>query len=173
MARTKNIVGYAGLAACAVVLDQVTKAWAREALAAGPLPFIPGVLDLSLVMNTGAAFSIGSGSTWVFVLLAAVICVGCTVWVVRERSMGLPLACALGAVCGGGIGNLIDRVAAGQVTDFFATAFIDFPVFNVADIFVTCGVVIAFVLAWREESANESAKAAAGDAASPDEGEGR
>ena len=173
MARTKNIVGYAGLAACAVVLDQVTKAWAREALAAGPLPFIPGVLDLSLVMNTGAAFSIGSGSTWVFVLLAAVICVGCTVWVVRERSMGLPLACALGAVCGGGIGNLIDRVVAGQVTDFFATAFIDFPVFNVADIFVTCGVVIAFVLAWHEEGANDAAGAATDGAASPDEGEGR
>ena len=173
MARAKNIVGYAGLAACAVILDQVTKAWAREALAAGPLPFIPGVLDLTLVMNTGAAFSIGSGSTWVFVLLAAVICVGCTVWVVRERSMGLPLACALGAVCGGGIGNLIDRVAAGQVTDFFATAFIDFPVFNVADIFVTCGVVIAFLLAWHEESVNEAAKAAGEGAAGADEGEGR
>ncbi len=153
MARTKNIVGYAGLAACVVALDQVTKAWAREALAAGPAPFIPGVLDLSLVMNTGAAFSIGSGSTWVFVVLATLICVACTIWVARDEKMGLPLACALGAVAGGGVGNLIDRVAAGQVTDFFATSFIDFPVFNVADIFVTCGVVLVLLLAWREDDA--------------------
>ncbi len=153
MARTKNIVGYVGLAACVVALDQVTKAWAREALAAGPTPFIPGVLDLSLVMNTGAAFSIGSGSTWVFVVLATLICVACTIWVARDEKMGLPLVCALGAVAGGGVGNLIDRVVAGQVTDFFATSFIDFPVFNVADIFVTCGVVLVLLLAWREDDA--------------------
>ncbi len=146
-------MGYVGLAACVVALDQVTKAWAREALAAGPMPFIPGVLDLSLVMNTGAAFSIGSGSTWLFVVLAALICVACTLWVARDKRMGLPLACALGAVAGGGVGNLIDRVAAGQVTDFFATSFIDFPVFNVADIFVTCGVVLVLLLAWREDDA--------------------
>lgn len=166
MANARNIGTYAGVAAAAVVLDQLTKAWARTALAAGPVPFIPGVLNLQLVMNTGAAFSIGSGSTWVFVLLALAICAGCTYWVIREKGMGLPLACALGAVAGGGVGNLIDRVAAGQVTDFFATAFIDFPVFNVADIFVTCGVVIAFVLVWREDAKAEAAeKAAEGDSA--------
>ena len=73
----------------------------------------------------------------------------CDEWVWHERTMPLALACALGAVAGGGVGNLIDRVAAGGVTDFFATAFVDFPVFNVADIFVTCGVVLVLVLWWR------------------------
>ena len=70
--------------------------------------------------------------------------------------MPASLVCALGAVAGGGVGNLIDRVAAGRVTDFFCTTFIDFPVFNVADIFVTCGVVIAFALAWRWDVAREA-----------------
>ena len=169
MAARKNIVGYVGVAAVAVVLDQLTKAWARTALAADPASFIPGILNLQLVMNTGAAFSIGSGSTWVFVLLALVICAGCTWWVIREKEMGLALACALGAVAGGGVGNLIDRVAAGEVTDFFATAFIDFPVFNVADIFVTCGVVIAFVLVWREDAKASAAEKAAAEGGAPSE----
>ena len=155
MAGNSRIVAFGGVAACAVVLDQVSKAWARAALAGGPVPFIPGVLDLSLVMNTGAAFSIGSGSTWIFVILALVICALACVWVVRERDMPAGVAAALGTVAGGGVGNLIDRVVAGQVTDFFATAFIDFPVFNVADIFVTCGVVLALVLVWRWDATRE------------------
>lgn len=156
MTGSRRIAAFAGVAACAVALDQVSKAWARETLAGGPVPFIPGVLDFSLVMNTGAAFSIGSGSTWVFVVLAVAICLGLVIWVAREREMPVSLVCALGAVAGGGVGNLIDRVVAGRVTDFFCTTFIDFPVFNVADIFVTCGVVIAFVLAWRWDAAREA-----------------
>lgn len=155
MSGTRRIAAFGGVAALAVVLDQVSKAWARTALAGGPAPLVPGVLDLSLVMNTGAAFSIGSGSTWVFVILALVICAGAAVWVVRERQMPVSVAAALGAVAGGGVGNLIDRVVARQVTDFLATTFIDFPVFNVADIFVTCGVVIALVLLWRWDAERE------------------
>ena len=167
MARNHRIAAFAGVAAAAVVLDQVSKAWARTALAGGPVPLIPNVLDLALVMNTGAAFSIGSGSTWVFVILAVVIVAAAAVWVVREKGMPASLAATLGAVAGGGIGNLIDRVVAGQVTDFFATAFIDFPVFNVADIFVTCGVILSLILVWRYDSAR------AADEAGSANGEGR
>ena len=61
---------------------------------------------------------------------------------------------------GGGIGNAIDRVVAGKVTDFFATTFMDFAVFNVADIFITCGVVVAFVLWTRWDRAREAAETA-------------
>ena len=60
-------------------------------------------------------------------------------------------------VAGGGAGNAIDRVALGAVTDFFKTTFVDFAVFNVADIFVTCGVVLAVVLYWRWDLARERA----------------
>lgn len=146
---TVNVAGFCGVALVGVVLDQATKAWARTALAGGRVTVVPDVLDLVLVKNTGAAFSIGSGSTWVFALLAVGIVAACAAWVLRERTLPAPLACALGAVAGGGVGNLIDRVVAGEVTDFFATTFMDFPVFNVADIFVTCGVVLVMWLWWR------------------------
>ena len=145
-ANVRNVATFFGAAVGAVVLDQVTKAWARAALAGGPVSLVPGVMDLVLVGNTGAAFSMGEGKQWLFVLLALGIVAACVSWVVREREMPTALSCALGAVAGGGVGNMIDRVATGSVTDFFATTFVDFPVFNVADIFVTCGVVAVLYL---------------------------
>ena len=141
------------MAAVAVVLDQLTKVWAREALAAGPVDLVPGVMELLLVMNRGAAFSIGEGSQWLFVVMALVVVGACAVAAWRLDEMPRALVVSLGCVEGGGVGNLIDRVATGEVTDFFATTFIDFPVFNVADIFVTCGVVASLVLFWRWDAA--------------------
>ena len=136
-----------GAAAAVVVLDQLSKAWVRAALVPGkPVTLIPHVMDLSLVYNTGAAFSMGEGRGVLFVLICAVICAGCCVLAWRERNMPPALLAMLGCVCGGGVGNAIDRVVAGRVTDFFATTFMDFAVFNVADVFITCGVILAFVL---------------------------
>ena len=65
--------------------------------------------------------------------------------------------CTLSAVSAGGVGNMIDRIASGTVTDFFATTFVSFPVFNVADILVTCGVVasLALYFAWETRRARE------------------
>lgn len=138
---------YAGAAGAVVVLDQVTKALVRETLVPGkPVTLVPHVMDLSLVYNTGAAFSMGEGKGLLFVLVAAVIALGCAVLAWREDDVPTPLVVTLGCVAGGGIGNAIDRVVAGKVTDFFATTFMDFAVFNVADIFITCGVVVALVL---------------------------
>ena len=144
---------FAVVAALVVAFDQAVKAWVRAALVPGePVALIPGVMDLSLVYNTGAAFSLGEGAGWLFVAIAVVISVGAVVFVVREKDAPLALVATLGCVAGGGIGNAIDRVAQGSVTDFFATTFVDFAVFNVADVFITCGVVVAFLLWWRWDS---------------------
>ncbi len=148
------------VAAAVVVLDQLSKVAARATLTPGePVSFIPGVMDLSLVYNTGAAFSLGEGAGPFFVLIAAVICcVG--LWVAwRRQDVPLSLLFTVACVAGGGIGNAIDRVTLGAVTDFFATTFIDFAVFNVADIFVTCGVFVALVLWWRWDVARERGEA--------------
>lgn len=160
MSKNRRIVLFNAIVIIGTILDQLSKAWAREALAAGPITFIPGVLDLRLVMNTGAAFSIGEGSTWIFIILALCIVGACEVWVVREQHMPKALLCSLAAVASGGVGNLIDRVIAGKVTDFFATTFINFPVFNVADIFVTCGVVAALIVIWHWDSERETSQSA-------------
>lgn len=154
--RLMRLATMAGITAGVVALDQATKAAVRAAGEAGQLPrtLIPGVLDLKLVYNTGAAFSFGAGggATWFFALVAVIIFVGVAFYLCAEENLSRLEVVSLCAVAAGGIGNLIDRLMAGQVTDFLATTFIDFPVFNVADIAVTCGVIVmlACVLFRRE-----------------------
>ncbi len=139
------------MAAVAVILDQIVKAWVRSALpkTGDTAPFIPGVLRLLHVENTGAAFSMGEGKGFFFVAIAVAIFILALLAVWKEE-LSVPFALALGAVAGGGIGNMIDRLVQGSVTDFFATQFMDFPVFNVADIFVTLGVICVLICLIRE-----------------------
>ena len=131
----------------AVLVDQVTKAAVRASLVSGkPQEFIPGVLDLSFVKNTGAAFSLGEGAGPVFIVFAAVV-LAFGIWLVWSHDgLPMPIVVSVACVCGGGVGNMIDRMIFGYVTDFFATSFIDFPVFNVADIFVTVGIAVSVIL---------------------------
>lgn len=153
------------VAAAVVLLDQLSKAAARAALVPGePVTLVPGVMDLTLVFNTGAAFSLGEGAGPLFVAIAAAIAAGGAWLAWRRTDAPLSLVLTVAAVAGGGIGNAIDRVATGAVTDFLDTTLFDFAVFNVADIFVTCGVVVAALLWWRWDSRLERERAGAGDA---------
>ena len=132
--------------AIAFSLDQLTKRWVLSNIPAGSKrPFIPGVLDLFHVQNDGAAFSIGSGRPLFFAALTAVVVLGMMYVVMREKNLPYPLIAILGLVAGGGIGNGLERVAHGSVTDFLATTFMNFAIFNVADIFVTCGIIAACI----------------------------
>nr|WP_314638354.1 signal peptidase II [uncultured Olsenella sp.] len=134
------------LAVClVVVVDQAVKAAVRALYPVGEgETLIPGVLDLLHVENTGAAFSMARGMGPLLVVIAIAVLAGCVALVWRE-DIPLPLAVAIGCVAGGGVGNMIDRLFQGSVTDFLATRFVDFPVFNVADVFVTCGVAVSVV----------------------------
>ena len=132
--------------AIAFLLDQLTKRWVLSNIPAGSRrPFIPGMLDLFHVQNDGAAFSIGSGRPLFFAALTAVVVLGMVYAVMREKNLPYPLIAILGLVAGGGIGNGLERVAHGSVTDFLATTFMNFAIFNVADIFVTCGIIAACI----------------------------
>lgn len=132
--------------AIAFSLDQLTKRWVLSNIPAGSRrPFIPGVLELFHVQNDGAAFSIGSGRPLFFAALTAVVVLGMVYAVMREKNLPYPLIAILGLVAGGGIGNGLERVAHGSVTDFLATTFMNFAIFNVADIFVTCGIIAACI----------------------------
>ncbi|MCR5825787.1 MAG: signal peptidase II [Oscillospiraceae bacterium] len=152
-----------------VLADQCVKALTVGALAQGETaPLLPGLLRLERVHNYGAAWSSFSGERW---LLIAVTAVGLGALVyLAVRIVRHPLGVwALWLVVGGGVGNLLDRVRLGYVVDMLAAEFINFPVFNVADIFVTCGTVAAAVyyLAYYEkydaknwENANDGAHTA-------------
>lgn len=124
-----------------VGLDQLVKVLTVANLALHETaPLIPGVLQLTYVRNTGAAFSSFEGQQWLFALIFLVF-TGLILWEYFKKPMaftGFERWC-IAAIYGGGLGNMIDRLRLGYVVDMFETVFIDFPVFNVADCFITCG----------------------------------
>ena len=138
---------YALFAAGIVAADQVTKYLTVANIALWEdVPFIPGLLQLTYVQNTGAAFSSFEGQQWLFALIFAVF----TVLIIREcikNTMGFTTFewWCIAAVYGGGLGNMLDRVRMGYVVDMIETTFIEFPVFNVADCFITCGCILMMV----------------------------
>lgn len=138
-----------------VAVDQATKAAVLVKLQAGPKTLIPGLFDLVLVHNTGAAFSFGEGGGVFFALVALVFLIGSVVVVWRMPELPVALVVALGLIAGGGTGNMVDRLMEGSVTDFIATTFMQFPVFNVADICVTVGIVFMLVGYLRWEGSGE------------------
>ena len=127
-----------------VATDQVTK---FLTVANIPLyqdiPFLPGVLNLTYVQNTGAAFSSFEGQQWLFALIFLVF-TGLILFEYFKKPMGFTTfeRWCIAAIYGGGLGNMIDRVRMGYVVDMIETSFMEFPVFNVADCFITCGCVL-------------------------------
>ena len=142
--------GVVALSVLMVVLDQLSKHWARDALTPGEtMPFVPGLLQLTLVRNTGAAFSLFRDSSLLLGVLSLVVAVGVSIWIWREARRGLWMGLALGFLLGGTIGNGIDRWRLGHVTDFLELVPIQFPIFNWADIAINlavlCFAIDAFV----------------------------
>ncbi len=112
---------------------------------------IPGILSLNRIPpNTGAAFGMLQGQTWFLITVTCVIMIICIGMLIRRTFDSKIMFWALCLVLGGGIGNLIDRIfRGGSVVDFFEFDFIDFPVFNVADIAVCVGaglIVLYFIM---------------------------
>lgn len=126
-----------------LVLDQLSKLAVRSIGASLSFTLIPGIIDVRYVENTGAAFSLGEGHGLMFVALAIAVVAAVAIYILRTPEISKAECAGLAAVCAGALGNAIDRVLFGFVTDFIATTFIDFPVFNVADIAITCGVAVA------------------------------
>ena len=139
-----RVAVFACIAIAAIAIDQLTKMWALSALADGrTIRVIPGLLSLTLVRNPGASLGMGSGMTWLISLLAMAACVALVVLAVRTISMKWTVLFAFAFA--GAFGNLIDRVRLGYVVDMLDTMFMDFPVFNVADVFVVCGTICALI----------------------------
>ena len=112
----------------------------------GQVEAIPGLFSLTYVRNTGAAWSAFQGMTWLFVLVFVAFAVF-IVWEFSRKRMGFTTLerWCLVAVFGGGLGNMIDRLRLGFVVDMIKTDFMDFPVFNVADCFISCGCILLLV----------------------------
>ena len=153
------------LAAGIVAADQLTKFLVLTYI---PLQtqveVLPGIVGLTYVRNYGAAFSSFQGQQWLFALIFILFTV-LVVWEYRKKAMPFTAfeRWCIAAIYGGGLGNMIDRVRFGYVVDMIETQFIDFPVFNVADCFITCGcitLIVHLVLFnrdfWKEEKKKAS-----------------
>lgn len=130
-------------AAIIAVADQVTKYLVLVHIPLhAQVEFIPKVLGLTYVQNFGAAFSSFQGMQWLFALIFVIFTVA-VVWEYRKKAMPFTTfdRWCIAAIYGGGLGNMIDRIRFGYVVDMIETQFMDFPVFNVADCFITCGCI--------------------------------
>lgn len=135
-----------------VVLDQLTKYLAQIYLQpVGTMEFIPGVMELRFVLNDGAAFSSFSGARWFLILFTGVAIAALAVYLFWKKPESRLERAAIIMMIGGGLGNLIDRVRTGVVVDFFATTFMNFAVFNVADCFVCIGAALLIIYVFMEE----------------------
>lgn len=131
---------YAVLVVALVALDQLVKFLVRSNIGLGEaVPFLPHILQLTFVKNTGAAFSIFEEHTWILTLVSLAASILLTVLLVKKVFPHPFAMVCLSVVLAGAAGNLIDRAFLGYVTDMFQTIFINFAVFNVADICVVCG----------------------------------
>lgn len=145
----KRILLFAVSAILLIALDQFTKYLAVIYLKDnGSVVLIDGILELLYVENRGAAFGIMYGMGWLFVVLALLVSAAVIYIYVKmpHDSKFFPLEACMAFIVAGAIGNIIDRIRNGFVVDFIYFSLIDFPVFNVADIFVTCSAIVLIVL---------------------------
>ncbi len=170
-----------------VAVDQLTKWLVVQYIPPhGDVAVIPNILHLTYVQNEGAAFSAFAGMRWLFIALFAVYAVVLFI-LIRKHVLDRPFELwCLAAISGGAIGNMIDRIFLGKVTDMISLKFfyipmvsfkngvhfsmVPFAIFNVADIFITCGVIafaVYLLFFFREEKkeADEAAEESADEAA--------
>lgn len=155
--KTRQILGFITGVALAIGLDQWTKYLAVAGLR-GKDAFViwDGVFELQYLENRGAAFGMMQGKQFFFFLVAAVVLVVAAylLYKMPVTKRYLPLLICMCLVVAGAIGNMIDRVSLGYVVDFLYFKLIDFPIFNVADCYVTVATAAAAVLlmfSYREE----------------------
>lgn len=153
---------FALVAAAAATLDQLSKFWARSALAGtGHKTVINNFFDLQLSYNTGAAFSMfdGGGATGrVLLAVVAFVALGFIAWMVyKAENHFTGTIVALGLIAGGAVGNVIDRIVHGQVTDFILWRYYEhrWPIFNIADAVLLFGVAMLLLKreTWQSDEA--------------------
>ena len=130
-----------------VAADQLTKLWVVQNISLyDQIPVLPGLFSLTYIQNRGAAWGSFQGMIWLFALIFLVF-TGLVLWEFSKKRMpftGFERWC-IAAIWAGGLGNMIDRIRLGFVVDMIQTDFINFPIFNVADCFITCGCIALIV----------------------------
>lgn len=133
------------------ICDQLLKSWvASSIILGGSKQLIPGIIELTNLRNSGAAWSIFEGQQTFFTIITivAIIVIGYFIWQYRKN---IPMLIGLSLIMAGTIGNFIDRLRQGYVVDMFETTFINFPIFNLADMCLTLGVIWLIICILKEK----------------------
>lgn len=153
---TARVWGLAG-AVCALVVaaDQAAKAAIEAHLVPGQYEEVLGPLELTLSHNRGVAFGLAGGAGVKLVLTTA-LALGVICWLFHRNPQRRGMWLAVGLVAGGAIGNLVDRIRAGAVTDFIVVG--SWPAFNLADVSITLGVLLLVYFYLRDAEREETAQ---------------
>lgn len=137
---------YLLLSAVLIGLDQIVKYWVVENISLGEVQdFIPGILSLTHIRNTGGAWSILEGQMWFFYIITVVAVVAAVCFLVKNLKGSKWMTIGISLVLAGAVGNFIDRIRLGYVVDMFRTEFMSFPIFNVADCALVIGAILIFI----------------------------
>lgn len=140
-----------GIILILTICDQLLKSWVASSIVlGGSKQLIPGIIELTNLRNSGAAWSMFEGQQTFFTIITiiAIIVVGYFIWQYRKN---VPMLIGLSLIMTGTIGNFIDRLRQGYVVDMFETTFINFPIFNIADMCLTIGVIWLIICILKEK----------------------
>lgn len=147
------------IASAIVLIDQISKILVSANISfTDQLTLIPGFIDVVYVKNTGAAFSILNEYTWLLGALSLLVSVAIIVYMIKTKPTDKLTVISAGLILGGAVGNGIDRILRQYVVDFLEFAFINFPVFNVADIGITVGaclIILSVLISEKREKKNK------------------
>ncbi|HEK9981764.1 TPA: signal peptidase II [Streptococcus equi subsp. zooepidemicus] len=135
-----------------MILDQLSKWWTVAHIELGQVkPFIPGLVSLTYLQNRGAAFSILQNQQWFFTIITILVVGYAIYYVLKHTKASFWLQLSLLLIISGGLGNFIDRLRLSYVVDMIHLDVINFAIFNVADSYLTIGVLLLVICLWKEE----------------------
>ncbi|WP_204983849.1 signal peptidase II [Streptococcus equinus] len=135
-----------------ILLDQLSKQWIVNHIPLNAIrKCVPGIFSLTYLRNYGAAFSILQNQQWFFTVITLAVVGAACYYFIKNINGNFWFLLGLLLIISGGIGNFIDRLRLGYVVDMVHLDFMNFAIFNVADSYLTVGVVILFIALWKEE----------------------
>ena len=133
-------------------LDQLVKNYVVQQIPLGEVrSWIPNLVSLTYLQNRGAAFSMLQDQQWFFAIITLVVMAGAIWYLHKHMEDSLWMVLGLTLIIAGGLGNFIDRMSQGFVVDMFHLDFINFAIFNVADSYLTVGVIVLLIAMLKEE----------------------